>query len=1095
MSQNSASSAHASNEAEGRACPAMPAGGGRATSPALSELMERIGNAAAARRDDGPIELSPTLFRSPGYWSIEFKVGRGRRSFVVKSISEFVQCCQEGGYRTYGKTLGFHHVPSAFDERSRALADLLQRALTVRQQTRDWWQRRTMPAVERRLELTDAEVVDVLDIMAGAAVAVSTGGHFDRSTTRIPVGAEPVGLSFAFEPVYDSGSGALEGIAAKAPAGIELIRSRERAYLWTGNAFLRCPAAWAPCLDVVEALLGSLEGRLFVGTRDLPRFAATLLPLLGDASPFTLPAELSALRPTPCKPRFYFDRDGDEITCDALAAYGETVFRIGGGAQEEATPNGDGDTAPGNRNQGGAQDGGAASPGAAAPGGASRLARALSGMRPDRDLQREAEAEALVDRYFGEGWPPATARLPLDAEEEAAALLFGGLAEFRSLGEVHATAAFERLLRDKAPRIMFGVALAGNLIDLTVHADELSPAELAALLSSYRKRKRYHVLKSGVFVNLEDCDLAQLDRLACDLDVTPAQLAAGTVQLPSFRAFYLDEEENLERDRSFTRYLESFEAVSEDRYRAPASLAGTLRPYQEEGFRWLSARVDAGFGAILADEMGLGKSLQIISVLLARRGEAGRVGPSLVVCPASLLYNWKAELERFAPELRVCPIAGPKRERLRLLAEAFGRTPGAAGGASEENGPAAASEGEPGAAADAPLPFDVLVTSYDTLRIDCASFAACEFWCCVLDEAQYIKNPAVRVTRAAKRVRARHRFALTGTPMENRLSDMWSIFDFLMPGILGPYARFRERFEQPIAGGDEEASARLRRLIGPFMLRRRKQDVLADLPEKLESVVFAELEGKQRKLYLAHEQQLRERLSEQKRVKGGRGKAPARTKQARSAQAIAQASGDDFSKHRVEVLAELTKLRQLCCDPSLLYSDYHGPVAKLDIIGDLVESAIEGGEKVLVFSQFTSFLARIGERLAGLGVRHYVITGATPKKKRLELVNAFNADATPAFLISLKAGGTGLNLTGASVVIHADPWWNAAAQNQATDRAHRIGQTHAVSVQKVIAKGTIEERILRLQQAKADLADLVVAASGTSLAGLSREDLLELLEG
>ena len=520
--------------------------------------------------------------------------------------------------------------------------------------------------------------------------------------------------------------------------------------------------------------------------------------------------------------------------------------------------------------------------------------------------------------------------------------------------------------------------------------------------------------------------------------------------MPAYRAFYLNEEANLERDRSFQEYIDHFKAVNEADYAVPPTLAGVLRPYQESGFRWLSARCDADFGGVLADEMGLGKSLQLISLLLARHAKR-QPYPSLIVCPASLVYNWTAEFERFAPELSVVAVAGGAQERRAARLEAFGGH----------------------------RRVDVLVTSYDLLRIDIDDWSSRRLFICALDEAQYIKNPAALTTRAVKSLEADHKFALTGTPMENRLSELWSIFDFLMPGLLGPYARFRERFESPIVGGDDAVARRLQAIVAPFMLRRLKADVLTDLPDKLESVVYANMDVEQRKLYDAHEQRLREELTAQRMF--------------RKEREAARAAGKPVST--VEVLAEITRLRQLCCDPRLVYEDYRGPSAKLDAIVDLVSSAVEGGEKTLVFSQFTSFLELIAERLRKAGIEHYSITGATPKKERVRLVDAFNKDDTPAFLVSLKAGGTGLNLTGASVVIHADPWWNAAAQSQATDRAHRIGQTRVVSVEKVVAKNTIEERIVRLQQTKSELADQVVGAGGISLASLDADDLYELLQG
>jgi len=339
-----------------------------------------------------------------------------------------------------------------------------------------------------------------------------------------------------------------------------------------------------------------------------------------------------------------------------------------------------------------------------------------------------------------------------------------------------------------------------------------------------------------------------------------------------------------------------------------------------------------------------------------------------------------------------------------------------------------------------------------------------------LDEAQYIKNHTTKIAKAVKRLHGRHRFALTGTPIENRLSELWSIFDFLMPGMLGSYVRFRERYEQPIlAPGPEQSvmTAKLQQLVGLFIKRRLKRDVLTDLPDKFENVVTVRLEGEQRKLYAAHEQRLRASLE---RVEDA-----------------------DFDTDRIRILAELTMLREICCAPKLVYADARGSSAKLDAIDDLVASCMDAGKKVLVFSQFTSFLHLIGERLTANGVAFYTITGETPKRKRVELVDRFNADDVPVFLISLKAGNTGLNLVGASVVIHADPWWNAAAQDQATDRAHRIGQTRDVNVYQIVAKDTIEERILRLQEKKSELARQFTADATGGVASLTKSDLLALL--
>jgi len=433
----------------------------------------------------------------------------------------------------------------------------------------------------------------------------------------------------------------------------------------------------------------------------------------------------------------------------------------------------------------------------------------------------------------------------------------------------------------------------------------------------------------------------------------------------------------------------------------------------------------------------LGKTLQLITVLAAHKAE-GRTGTSLIICPASLVYNWQEEFRRFAPELLVSLIVGtqPERaEKIRRYQEA-----------------------------------DVLITSYDLLKRDIAEYEDCSFAFQVLDEAQYIKNHSTAASKAVKIIRSRTRYALTGTPIENRLSELWSIFDYLMPGFLYGYDTFKKELEKPITKQqDPEATARLKKMVSPFILRRLKQQVLKDLPDKLEETRYAHLEDRQQQLYDAQVLHMRSVLEAQ--------------------------SEEVFRQNKIEILAELMKIRQLCCDPSLCLEDYDGGSAKREACLDLIRSAIEGEHKMLVFSQFTSMLELLEKDLQEQGISYYKITGATPKEARVELVRQFNEDETPVFLISLKAGGTGLNLTGADVVIHYDPWWNLAVQNQATDRAHRIGQKKVVSVYKLIVKDSIEEKILHMQEAKQNLADEILSGETGGLAGMSREELLQLLQG
>ena len=320
-----------------------------------------------------------------------------------------------------------------------------------------------------------------------------------------------------------------------------------------------------------------------------------------------------------------------------------------------------------------------------------------------------------------------------------------------------------------------------------------------------------------------------------------------------------------------------------------------------------------------------------------------------------------------------------------------------------------------------------------------------------------------------KVVRSRIRYALTGTPIENRLSELWSIFDYLMPGFLYGYDVFKKEMEIPIVKNkDEAAMKRLQKMVGPFILRRFKEDVLKDLPEKLEECRYVRFGQEQQRLYDGQVVHMRERISGQ--------------------------NDEEFNKNKLLILAELMRLRQICCDPSLCFENYTGEAAKLQACLELIQSAMDGGHRMLVFSQFTSMLEILQRELTAAQIPFYTITGGTSKEKRLQLVKEFNEGDIPVFLISLKAGGVGLNLTGADVVIHYDPWWNLAVQNQATDRAHRIGQTKKVTVYKLIVKNTIEEKIQKLQEAKKDLADQIIRGDSGQTGGLSREQIMELLE-
>ena len=677
-----------------------------------------------------------------------------------------------------------------------------------------------------------------------------------------------------------------------------------------------------------------------------------------------------------------------------------------------------------------------------------------------RDVPAEFYISRLITRYFSY-WEDESGELVIRGDEEALyQVLSEGMPQFQEVGEVWLSESVRHLRVLPPPEVSMGVSLGGGWLDLKIETAGIDPAELLQVLSEYRQKKKYYRMKNGEFLQLSGGGLQALDSLTADLGLTKSEFQAGEAKIPAYRAFYLDSLSGdgrmklFQRDEAYGMMVRDLKTAQSVSYAVPAVLEKTLREYQKIGYTWMRTLARYHFGGILADDMGLGKTLQVIALLTAFYQEkteqkaAGNEGsgselplPSLIVCPASLVYNWGQEFARFSPEIRVLLIAGTAKERQEQL---------------EEQMRMEASEGA-----------QVIITSYDLLKRDRAAYLGRTFEYEIIDEAQVIKNAKTQGAKAVKEISANVRFALTGTPVENRLSELWSIFDFLMPGFLYSYRKFRERYELPIVKNqDPEALTALRRMTGPFVLRRLKKDVLRELPGKEERIVYSAASGRQQKLYTASALKLKEAL----------------------------AGGAWSGNGKLEVLSQLMRLRQICCDPALCFEDYTGESAKLETCVSLIASASAAGHKILLFSQFASMLERIRERLLQEGISSHLLVGATPKEERSRMVQAFASDEVPVFLISLKAGGTGLNLTAADIVIHYDPWWNVAAQNQATDRAYRIGQEKPVTVYKLILKDTIEENLLKLQNAKLALAAQVVSEGMVSLGDLSQNELMELFE-
>ncbi len=662
-----------------------------------------------------------------------------------------------------------------------------------------------------------------------------------------------------------------------------------------------------------------------------------------------------------------------------------------------------------------------------------------------RDYYLECSIKNVLYKYFGS---ITDGEYETEDYDKIYEFVANGIHELNSYGEIELSDRLKEFNLQPSFSIDASIGVSGGLLKLDIDMGDYTRNELEEVLHAYKEKQSFVRLKGKGLLKMENSELGYLSDFLDDLGYTVMDILGKSVYVPRYRSMYIDKsiksfsDITYRRDETFKNIVKAIKNAGEKEYEIPDVFKGVLRGYQENGYYWLKSLDECGFGGILADDMGLGKTIQVIALLESER--LGRIAgkdfsekmTSIIVSPSSLIYNWESEIKRFAPDIKVVSVVGGKSERREII------------NSSNE--------------------YDVIITSYELLKRDIELYDGKVFRFHIIDEAQYIKNALTGNAGVVKKINSETRFALTGTPIENRLSELWSIFDFVLPGSLFTYNKFKKSFETPIAAGNVNAAERLKEMTKPFIMRRMKSDVLKELPEKQEYQVFAKMEGEQSKLYLANALKLKREI---------------------------EVSDDyQFNNNKIQVLAQLTRLRQICCDPSLCYEDYEDESVKLQMCIDLLKNGIEGGHKILLFSQFVSMLEIIKKRLEEEGIKYYILTGSTKKESRAHMVENFNTDDTPVFLISLKAGGTGLNLTAADMVIHYDPWWNKAAELQATDRAHRIGQKNTVSVFKLITKGSIEEYIVDLQNRKQKLSANIIDTEGIGLSSLTKEDILRLLD-
>lgn len=942
----------------------------------------------------GKVRVEPLLKCDSNHIKAEFKIGVSHM-YVLKDVFTFQKALENNENYLYGQKLQFIHNPEAFAPEYRPLVKFIGNWIQrnknryVQNTYYGYSYGRSFPKL-REITLTTSDLEEFMEVMGEQEFIANVNDKGERTWC----------LTREELPRQMEISRKLQGIEVKINPLFGYRCDRENIYFDDGKIYRVLHSDIEPIMEFLKCMAQIPERTVYIHKEDIPLFCREMLPVLERFFVCTKQDfDEKEYGVIPVSFEIYLDApERDFITCRVLAVYEGEKYNIYSETEDTNL----------------------------------------------RDMVSEMEMKQIVS-FFCNAYDDKELLMAVAEDEEAIyEFLINGIPNLQEKGEVYISDALKRIKVTDSPKVSLGVSVAGDLLELSMTSEDMSREQLLEILSKYNKKKKFYRLKSGEFVNIESSDMEALFEIKQGLNLSEAQLKQDTIKIPKYRALYLDAELkerqyfSTVKDKEFKALVRNMKTVEDNDFDIPESLDKILREYQKRGFLWIKTLKYNGFGGILADDMGLGKTLQVICYLLSEYLEAGSMDNrrALIVCPASLVFNWSNEIEKFSPGLPVKMVIGTALERQEIIKNAGNK--------------------------------DILVTSYDLLKRDINCYEELVFYSQIIDEAQYIKNANTQASKTVKLINTGFKLALTGTPVENRLSELWSIFDFLLPGFLYSYKRFRDELEVPIVQNQETAAVkRLQKMITPFVLRRLKKQVLSDLPDKLEENMYAVLEGEQQKLYDAHVKKLQIMLDKQ--------------------------SEEEFKNSKIQILSELTKLRQICCDPSLLYEEYQGASAKTDMCMDLILNAVSGGHKILLFSQFTSMLENIQKRFQKQGIPFYSLTGATSKENRAKMVADFNQDDIPVFCISLKAGGTGLNLTAADIVIHFDPWWNLAVQDQATDRAHRIGQKNVVNVYRLLVKGTIEENITKIQEKKKELADMVLAGEGINAVSFTREELLELL--
>ncbi|MED4581942.1 DEAD/DEAH box helicase [Brevibacillus choshinensis] len=918
-------------------------------------------------------------------FGIELKIGSKRR-YIVKKIKDFLERIEQG--KPYEFTSHFRYDPTLhyFQKEDEFV---LKQLIEILQNEKMYRETSHRTSIHNRDSETRTLLVPPISwgkLMESLLRAPSITFELENGTFEgITVSEEPLPLCFSFDQgssdSYRMEIKGLEHVTVMEPYGVAVSN---------GKLHKLSPEMGYRLSELKSMLAASRKHDIQISQDQMEPFMVQVVPeLVKVGSVAIAPSVSSRLVRTQLQARLYLDRIRDRLIAGLEFQYGDIVFNpLEDSSQSRGTD-----------------------------------------LIVVRDGERERQILELMEQS---AFAQTEAGYYMEDEESEYEFLYRMVPQLEKLIKVYATNAVKVRLHTVTtpPKIRVDVDERTNWLDFTFDIDGIPETEIRALLKSLEEKRKYYLLPNGAMLPLESAEYQDIQRFMGEMGIHGKDIQGSQLRLPIARGLTMMDTDNrstaIAVGKSFRRLLENVRNPDNLDFPVPESLVNVLRDYQVYGYQWLKTLAHYHFGGILADDMGLGKTVQSIAFLVSVLPEIReRKQPALIVSPASLIYNWRSELKKFAPQIRAVIADGTKSERTQTLKEA--------------------------------AQVDVIITSYPLLRRDFATYAKDSYHSLFLDEAQAFKNHTTQTAQAVKGIQAAYRFALTGTPVENGLDELWSIYDAVFPGLFPARKAFHDLSREQVA-----------KRVRPFLLRRLKTDVLRELPEKIETLQATVLLPEQKKLYVAYLAKLQQ-------------------------ETMKHLDKETFQKNRIKILAGLTRLRQLCCHPALFVEDYEGSSAKFEQLMEILEDCRNAGKRVLLFSQFTEMLGIIGRELGYEGIPFFYLDGDTPAASRVELCNRFNEGERNLFLLSLKAGGTGLNLTGADTVILYDLWWNPAVEQQAADRAHRIGQKNVVQVIRLVAEGTVEEKMFELQQKKKNLIQEVIQPGQEALSSLTEQDIRELL--